>query len=111
MPLCSSLCCSTLRAQSRVTRTSHDGKFMPLRQCVSWPFSPRVARDSVPQCPARSSHPWETNRNASIVASVKGRARLGLLDRIFLRDLNLRVVDWGLEAMVRGGAIARCHKV
>ena len=109
--LCSVLISSTLRAQRRVIKTSRDGKTMPLRQCVSSSTWSRVSLDSQRKASTRSSHLSETNRNAAIVASIKGRARLGLLDRIFLRDLNLRVVDLGLEAVVRSGVVARCHNV
>src|SRR5699024_7112563 len=103
---------STFKAQRRVRRTSRDGRVMSLRHCVRWRTSSRVTPDSLRKFSTRSSHPSaETNRNASIVASIRGRARLGLLDRICLRDLNLRVVDLGLEAVVRSGEVARCHNV
>lgn len=84
---------------------------MPLKHRVSSLTWSRVPLDSLPMSPTRSSHPSDTNRNASIVASIRGRARLGLQDRMFLRDLNLRVEDLGLEAVVRSGIVARCHNV
>lgn len=102
---------STFKAQSNVRRTSRDGKVMPLKHRVSWRTSSRVPWDSLRKFSTRSSHPSETNRIATIVASIKGRARLGLLDRIFLRDVNLRVLDLRLEAVVRSGVVARCHNV
>lgn len=84
---------------------------MPLRHFVSSQTSPRVTSDSRFEFPSWSSRPSETNRNATIVASKRGRARLGLLERIFRRDLSLRVVDLEVEAMFRSGIVARCHNV
>lgn len=84
---------------------------MPLRHLVSSLSDPRVARDPSSPPSTRSSRPSDTNRNASIVASIKGRARLGLLDSMFLRDLNLRVEDGEFGVRLRDVVVARCHKV
>lgn len=102
---------STFKAQRRVKRTSLDGKTMLLKDRVSWSSLPRVALGSHCKVPTRLSRPSDTNRNATIVASMSGRARLGLLDRIFRRDLSLRVVDLEFEPVVRSGVVARCHNV
>lgn len=46
--------------------------------------------DASPPAQLTWSPSVDTNRNAAIVASLKGRARLGLQVRIFLRNLSLR---------------------
>lgn len=84
---------------------------MPLKHCDSSRSLSRVPLDSRHKFPTRLSRPSDTNRNATNVASFKGRARRGLLERIFRRDLSLRVVDLEVEAMVRSGVVARCHNV
>lgn len=45
----------------------------------------------------------DTNRKIPSVASAKGRAKLGLLVRIFLRYLDLRVRDEGIPRIGRDG--------
>jgi hypothetical protein len=92
-----------------VISSSRDGKAMLVRYPVnsSWPRDPSVPRLKTSTL---SSHLSDTNRNATNVASLSGRARMGLLDRIFRRDLILRFVDLGLEALDRSGEVARCHR-
>ncbi|KAI6756502.1 hypothetical protein HG531_014117 [Fusarium graminearum] len=92
-----------------VISSSRDGKAMLVRYPVnsSWPRDPSVPRLKTSTL---SSHLSDTNRNATNVASLSGRARMGLLDRIFRRDLILRFIDLGLEALDRSGEVARCHR-
>lgn len=79
-----------------MSRTSFDGSATPSgqpwgrRRCGS-PAAVAAAADS--SCPGTrtTEHPSEhTNRNTSIVASIKGRARMGLQVRIFRRIRILR---------------------
>ena len=105
-----SVCCrrisnlrsSTRRTHNRVIRTSLDGSFSPLNQashplpcgsCDDFPLA--VAEANTPSSETRSTvHPSvDTNRKASIVASIKGRARVGLQVRIFRRNLSLKVEE------------------
>jgi hypothetical protein len=101
--------CSDCMVHRIVISSSRDGKAMLVRYPVnsSWPRDPSVPRLKTS---ILSSHLSDTNRNATNVASLSGRARMGLLDRIFRRDLILRFVDLGLEALDRSGEVARCHR-
>jgi hypothetical protein len=100
---------STLRAHARVSRTSFDGRAAPFSPQLAGPLrggncrceSPPAAAhgadtSSSPETRSTTAHPSDdTNRNASIVASSKGRARLGLQVRIFRSKRSLRVVEEG----------------
>jgi len=82
---------STLRAHRRVMRTSTDGSAALLGQYASQPARccrcviplAAVVVEAPPLETRSASRPSDkTHRNASIVASIKGRARLGLQVRM-----------------------------
>jgi hypothetical protein len=107
--------CSTLMAHASVSRTSLDGNAAPPIQasrpsrccgaCCDCPWAAAAA--GTVSLPTRStSHPSDdTNRNATIVASKRGRARMGLLVRIFRRDLSLRVVGGRVRGCAARGLL------
>lgn len=75
---------STRIAHRSVSKTSRDGKLVPSGH-VSGPRlrSPLIPGDPLASPSTRSSHPSDTNRNNPIVASIKGRASMGLLVKSF----------------------------
>lgn len=79
-----------------MSRTSFDGSVAvgPRRSCCRCDSPLAAAADASSPKTRSSVHPSEdTNRKASIVASIKGRARVGLQVRIFRRKRSLKVEE------------------
>ena len=107
----SSFCVSTVIAHMSVSRTSCDGNEAASSQL---PSSDRPAVMGVAAAPFRpltrvtpSDSSDCTNRKAANVASKRGRAKMGLLVRIFRRSLCRKVVEGGLgdEAANEGAVV------
>jgi len=111
----SSLRSSTLSTHNRVIRTSLDGNRVPFNQgvcpvpcCCCCTFLSAAAAVLTSSSTRLTVYPSvDTNRNASIVASIKGRARVGLQVRIFRRNLSLRVEERRVGGRAAVGLVLR----
>jgi hypothetical protein len=103
-----SLRSSTLRTHKSASRTSFDGSVAPFGQpvgprrgncCCDSLLAATADDSSSPETRSTEYPSDDTNRKTAIVASIKGRARVGLQVRIFRRVRSLRE-----EGRARDGA-------
>jgi len=88
-----------------VSKTSFDG---PLSGRCAVPLADAAARASPLLKTWSTVYPSEdANRKATNVASIKGRASLGLQVRIFRRDLSLKVEEGRLCCRAAVGLVLR----